>query len=106
MGKQTATITPRPPSPLGFAAGVLIGLSVVTPVFAATADGFEDWHTLLLIGSIVLLAAGLILKAIATRAARSRGFREPLPDMRRDRSVDPGVDHPMDFDVAPRRQFH
>jgi hypothetical protein len=92
-------------SPRAFVAGILIGLSIVTPALAASAEGFEDWHLLLLIGSAVLLVAGIILKARASRAARSR-LGEAAPDMRHSRVVDTSVDHPLSFDVAPRRQFH
>jgi hypothetical protein len=54
-----------------FATGLLIGILIQAPVFAATelvppdcsarvAHG--DWSTLLLIGSVVLLGAGLLLR--------------------------------------------
>ena len=49
-----------------FAAGVLIGLSVVTPVFAATLD-MESVQPLLLLGSLIVLLVGLILKAMSER---------------------------------------
>ena len=48
-----------------FAAGVLIGLSVVTPVFGATLDT-EALQPLILLGSLVVLLVGLILKATAS----------------------------------------
>jgi hypothetical protein len=51
-----------------FAAGVLIGLSVVTPVFAATLD-METVQPLLLLGSLIVLLVGLILKAMSERAS-------------------------------------
>jgi hypothetical protein len=47
-----------------FAAGVLIGLSVVTPVFAATLD-VESVQPFLLLGSLIVLLVGLILKALS-----------------------------------------
>lgn len=47
-----------------FAAGLLIGFSVVTPVFAATLD-VESLQPLVLLGSLVVLLIGLTLKAIA-----------------------------------------
>lgn len=53
-----------------FAAGVLIGASIVTPVFAATSDLPAEWQPFLLIGSVVLLAIALMLKALGTRPAR------------------------------------
>jgi hypothetical protein len=89
-----------------FSAGVLIGLSIVTPVFAATGDGFEDWQTALMIGSLILLILGVILKVRDNRAAKSTVRRESEPDMRRNRLTDTAVDHPLQFGVTPRRQFH
>ncbi len=111
MSKRSATRSrratkSRSASPLPFVAGILIGLSIVTPALAASADGFEDWHLLLLIGSAVLLVAGIILKVRATRSARIARLGEAPPDMRHSRVVDTTVDHPLGFDVAPRRQFH
>jgi hypothetical protein len=104
MGKRTAFIGPVAPSLAPLGAGVLIGLSIVTPVFAATGDGFADWHILLMIGSIILLVLGVILKARATRRGRSTAGFEAEPDMRRNRLTDTAVDHPMHFGVTPRRQ--
>jgi predicted lipid-binding transport protein (Tim44 family) len=49
-----------------FAAGVLIGLSMVTPVFAATLD-METVQPMLLLGSLIVLLIGLILKAMSER---------------------------------------
>jgi hypothetical protein len=54
-----------------FAAGVLIGLSVVTPVFAATL-GAERLQPLMLLGSLVLLLIGLTLKAMAMSRTSTR----------------------------------
>jgi hypothetical protein len=52
-----------------FAAGVLIGLSVVTPVFAASLD-VETLQPLVLLGSLIVLLIGLILKAMSERPAK------------------------------------
>lgn len=105
MVKRTAFIGPAASSLAPLGAGVLIGLSVITPVFAATGDGFADWHIVLMIGSIILLVLGLILKARATRRGRSTAGVEAAPDMRRNRLTDTAVvDHPMHFGVTPRRQ--
>ena len=43
-------------------AGVLIGSAFVTPVFAAAEITRDDWTTLLLLGSVVLLGVGLLLR--------------------------------------------
>jgi len=64
-----------------FAAGVLIGTSIVTPVFAATSDLPAEWQPFLLIGSVVLLAIALMLKALGTRPAR-RGEGDARGDLR------------------------
>lgn len=53
-----------------FAAGVLIGASIVTPVFAATSDIPAEWQPFLLIGSVILLAIALMLKALGTKSPR------------------------------------
>jgi len=46
-----------------FVAGVLIGSAAITPVFAATDITIDDMRMPILIGSLVLLRAGLVLKA-------------------------------------------
>ena len=67
MVKRTAFIGPVAPSLAPLGAGVMIGLSIITPVFAATGDGFADWHIVLMVGSLILLVVGVILKARQTR---------------------------------------
>jgi hypothetical protein len=52
-----------------FVAGVLIGLSAVTPVFAATLD-MEALQPLVLLGSLIVLLIGLILKAMTERPSK------------------------------------
>jgi cytochrome c biogenesis protein CcdA len=64
-----------------FAAGILIGASIVTPVFAATSDLPAQWQPFLLIGSVVLLAIALMLKVLGARPSR-RGDLEEKADMR------------------------
>jgi cytochrome c biogenesis protein CcdA len=64
-----------------FVAGVLIGASIVTPVFAATSDLPAEWQPFLLIGSVVLLAIALVLKALGTRPTR-RGDLDGNVDLR------------------------
>lgn len=63
-----------------FVAGVLMGLSLVTPAFAATLDlplPPRDW---LLMGSLVLLAVALALRLMRSRATPDATPDEP--DMR------------------------
>jgi hypothetical protein len=65
---------------LPFAAGVLIGLLVVTPAFAAPFDvplPPRDW---LLMGSLVLLAVALALKLMRSRTTPDT--TPDVPDMR------------------------
>ena len=62
MSKRNQTLKQAGP----FAAGVLIGLSAVTPVFAATLD-VEAMQPFLLLGSLIVLLVGLILKAMSER---------------------------------------
>jgi hypothetical protein len=64
-----------------FAASVLIGASIVTPVFAATSDIPAEWQPFLLIGSVILLAVALMLKALGARAGR-RGALDQASDLR------------------------
>ena len=60
-----------------FAAGLLVGASVATPAFAATAVTTDDWRTVLLLGSIALLGVGLLLKV---RRRRTPSFAAPIPE--------------------------
>jgi len=54
-----------------FSAGLLIGSLAVTPVFAAATDmTIDDLRMPVLIGSVVLLLAGLVLKATHNKTAR------------------------------------
>jgi len=52
-----------------FVAGVLIGSAAVTPVFAATDITIDDMRMPILIGSLVLLLAGLVLKVTRRKHA-------------------------------------
>jgi hypothetical protein len=77
-----------------FVAGVLIGLSVVTPVFAATLD-IETLQPLVLLGSLIVLLIGLILKALAERPSKrtdARAAFTPNPSDLRWRQTDPAAD--------------
>lgn len=80
-----------------FAAGVLIGLSVVTPVFAATLD-VETLQPLVLLGSLIVLLIGLILKAVSERPsprAHARDLDTLNPNDLRWRQTDPTADIAM-----------
>jgi hypothetical protein len=58
---------------LGFIAGVLIGLSIITPVFGATSPAAESWS-----GLVTLLAVGLLVCGFALNAARGSARRTAL----------------------------
>jgi hypothetical protein len=80
-----------------FAAGVLIGLSVVTPVFAATLD-VNRLQPLVLVGSLVILLVGLALKAVATpkHASRQPGADEGKEISKTDLRLQPTESAMMD----------
>ncbi len=68
-----------------FLTGIAIGAAVQTPVFAATdfiPSGWTtrithgDWPTLLLIGAVILLVVGVVLRVLT----RDRGPKSPPPD--------------------------
>jgi hypothetical protein len=60
-----------------FAAGVLIGSAAMTPVFAAADTTIDDMRTPVLVGSLVLLLIGLLLKA-----TRSKKTALPQPPVK------------------------
>ena len=79
------------------AAGVLIGLSVVTPVFAATLD-VEALQPLVLLWSLVVLLIGLILKALSERPSKRANAQDSgasNPNDLRWRETDPAADIAM-----------
>ena len=49
----------------GFVAGILIGLSIATPVFAATSPSLEEFDGPLGLVALVLLAIGVLINAAA-----------------------------------------
>ena len=59
----------------GFVAGVLIGLSIWTPVFAANTDQPQDWLPYAILGAIALLVLGVAFKAVASK--RAQPYRLP-----------------------------
>ena len=61
------------------AAGLLIGASIATPAFAATAITADDLRTVLLLGSIALLGIGMLLKVRRGRTP-SPSFAAPIPE--------------------------
>jgi hypothetical protein len=53
-----------------FLAGVLIGVSLMVPVFALIVVNFSHWQAFLLFGAPILLALGITLQAVITAKAR------------------------------------
>lgn len=53
-----------------FIAGILIGLAIMTPVFALTVTNLTDWQMLLLLGAPVFLGLGIALQVVITMRVR------------------------------------
>lgn len=94
------------PGAPSFVAGVLIGLSIVGPVFAATDEVTDQWSLWLLIGSAVLLLIGLVLKVLSASRSRNKPTTEPVRDMRRDRVAEVEVDHSLGLASIPGRHVY
>jgi hypothetical protein len=80
------------------AAGVLTGLTVVTPVFAATLD-VDTVQPLILLGSLIVLLIGYVLKTVVTSRPSMRANPPTSPttnsyDLRR-RGTNPVADIAM-----------
>jgi hypothetical protein len=60
-----------------FIAGLLIGLSIVVPVFAMMVANPSGWQTLWICGAPILLAFGLTLQGVVTTAPRYRRMAGP-----------------------------
>jgi hypothetical protein len=55
-----------------FIAGILIGLSIIVPVFAGTVVELTDWQLFLLFGAPIILLLGITLQVVSTAKARRR----------------------------------
>ena len=55
-------------STIAFGSGVLIGLSIITPVLAATSPAMEPWNGVLTVVAVLFLLVGFAL--YASRAER------------------------------------
>ena len=53
-----------------FVAGILIGLSIMVPVFALTVVDLTDWQMWLLFGAPIILGLGIALQVVTTTKAR------------------------------------
>src|ERR1700693_4140986 len=93
MSKRNQTLKRVGP----FAAGVLIGLSVVTPVFAATLD-VEAVQPFLLLGLLIVLLVGLSLNFFGegpSTPANAHGSHTLDPGERRWHQTDLATDSAM-----------
>ncbi len=55
-----------------FTAGLLIGLSIMLPMFAMMLTNPGDWQLAWVFGALVVLAVGIKLQAVVTIKARRR----------------------------------
>jgi hypothetical protein len=53
-----------------FLAGVLIGVSLMVPIFALIVVNLSHWQAFLLFGAPIILALGITLQAVITAKAR------------------------------------
>ena len=53
-----------------FMAGILIGLSIMVPMFALMVVDLTEWRTFMLFGAPFILALGITLQAVITIKAR------------------------------------
>lgn len=60
-----------------FIAGLLIGLSIVVPVFAMTIADPTDWQTLWIFGAPIIFALGLALQIAVTSDPRQWRTTDP-----------------------------
>jgi len=91
-----------------FAAGVLIGVSMVTPVFAASLD-VETLQPLVLLGSLIVLLIGLILKAMSERPSKRTNAQDShasKPNDLRWRQTNPEADVAMPTHAMQTHAMH
>lgn len=55
-----------------FVAGLLIGISIMIPMFAMLLTNPGDWQMVWVLGALVVLAVGLKLQALSTIKPRHR----------------------------------
>ena len=55
-----------------FIAGLLIGVSIMMPMFAMMLTNADDWQMVWVFGTLVVLALGLKLQAVVTIKPRHR----------------------------------
>ena len=62
-----------------FTAGLLIGVSIMIPMFAMLVTNLGDWQMAWILGALIVLALGLKLQALLTGKPRHR--RKITPDL-------------------------
>ena len=62
-----------------FTAGLLIGVSIMIPMFAMLVTNLGDWQMAWILGALIVLALGLKLQSLLTR--KSRHPRKIAPDL-------------------------
>ena len=60
-----------------FIAGLLIGLSIMIPMFAMMLTSPGDWQMLWVIGALIIVALGLTLQFVITAKPRHRRTLDP-----------------------------
>ena len=60
-----------------FIAGLLIGVSIMMPMFAMMLTNPDDWQMVWVFGTLVVLALGLKLQAVITIKPRHRRTMAP-----------------------------
>ena len=70
-----------------FIAGLLVGLSIVVPVFAMIDSDPGDWQVLWFFGALIILALGIALQVLASNKPRSRRPLNAEPGASRTRLV-------------------
>jgi hypothetical protein len=53
-----------------FTAGLLIGVSIMIPMFAMLLTNLGDWQMAWIVGALIVLALGLKLQSLLTRKPR------------------------------------
>jgi hypothetical protein len=62
-----------------FIAGLVIGISIVVPVFAMMVADPSGWQTLCVFGAPIILGLGLTLQFVVTAKPRHRRTAHPEP---------------------------
>jgi uncharacterized membrane protein len=65
-----------------FIAGILIGLSIMVPVFASLVMNPTDWQMFLVFGAPIILALGITLQVVITARPRHQRTINTAPGWR------------------------